>query len=143
MSQILRAEGGQLDESSPADAGFANLVESPLQPSTTTSTNDFRPPCLHKITTTFPSGAKSILALYATPTRPGFCRHIGANILIRGEDFKVPPGLGFYTLPLPAWLLHVLGSLFLHQDMVFLHHQERMLRASSSYAFGVFPGRWG
>lgn len=28
---------------------------------------------------------------------------------------------------MPSWLQHTLGSLFIHQDLVFLHHQAREL----------------
>ena len=41
--------------------------------------------------------------------------------------------LGFFALPMPTWLSHVLASVFLHQDMVFLHHQEKIL-AKRGYA---------
>ena len=45
-----------------------------------------------------------------------------------------------FALPLPTWLLHTTASLFLHQDQVFLHAQERKLYQSpSNYAFGSFP----
>ena len=77
---------------------------------------------------------------------PGYCRHIGAQIVIQpplnpdGKKSKSIIG-GVFALPLPAWLLHVAASFFLHQDQVFLHHQERMLYASSQYAFGRFNGR--
>ena len=40
---------------------------------------------------------------------------------------KKPDGIGFFALPMPTWLGHVLASLFLHQDAVFLHHQEKIL----------------
>jgi phenylpropionate dioxygenase-like ring-hydroxylating dioxygenase large terminal subunit len=137
LSEIPISEGGQYDPSHPQDAGFAFEVRQTNE-TQNPATNDFRPPVLQKITSYLPNGAKFILALYATPTRPGFCRHIGTQILIKGEDMKAPPGLGFYAFPLPKWLLHPLASLFLHQDMVFLHHQERILHQQSQYAFGDF-----
>ena len=75
---------------------------------------------------------------------PGYCRHIGAQIIVQPEnsDGKKTKSIigGIYALPFPAWFLHVAGSFFLHQDQVFLHHQERMLYASSQYAFGRFNG---
>ncbi len=89
--------------------------------------HDFRPPCLMKISLPTQEGGKLILVLYATPTRPGWCRHIGCQVLIKDDAGKIPPGLGFFALPMPDWLGHVLASLFLHQDLVFLHYQERAL----------------
>jgi phenylpropionate dioxygenase-like ring-hydroxylating dioxygenase large terminal subunit len=91
------------------------------------SYNTFRPPSLLQITSEFTAGGKLILALYATPSRPGYCNHIGCQVLVKNTDGTMPPGLGMFTLPLPKWLLHVTSSLFLHQDAVFLHHQEKIL----------------
>jgi len=141
LSEIPKSSGGDFDEKYPEDAGFKYIVRIPdAQPSGTVSSNDFRPPSLNKITTEYADdNGKLILALYATPTRPGYCRHIGAQILIKDKSGqKYPPGLGLFALPMPKWLLHVTASLFLHQDQVFLHHQERMLYSSSKYAFGNF-----
>lgn len=89
--------------------------------------HDFQPPCLMKITSTFTDEGQLILVLYATPTRPGWCRHIGAQILVKNKQGKLPPGLGFFALPMPIWLGHILASVFLHQDLVFLHYQEKTL----------------
>ncbi|KAG8457298.1 hypothetical protein KFE25_012037 [Diacronema lutheri] len=91
------------------------------------SHDTFRPPSLLQITSTFVDGGKMILALYATPSRPGYTNHIGCQILVRNEAGKLPPGLGAFALPMPTWLLHVTASLFLNQDAVFLHHQEKIL----------------
>jgi phenylpropionate dioxygenase-like ring-hydroxylating dioxygenase large terminal subunit len=89
--------------------------------------HDFQPPCHMKITTAYRDGGKLILALYAIPTRPGWCRHIGCQVLIKNKAGKNPKGLGFFALPMPKWLGHVLASIFLHQDLVFLHYQEKTL----------------
>lgn len=91
------------------------------------SVDTFRPPSLLQITSTYADGGKMILALYATPSRPGYTNHIGCQILVRNEAGKMPAGLGAFAWPLPTWLLHVTASLFLHQDAVFLHHQEKIL----------------
>ena len=91
----------------------------------TTATHDFKPPCLMKITFTFSDGGQLILVLYATPTKPGWCRHMGRQVFIKNNAGKHPPGLGVLALPMPIWLGHIIGSLFLHQDLVFLHQQER------------------
>ena len=135
-------EGGELQSEFPEDQGFKYFVKvkGEEENSNTESSNDFRPPCLNKITTEYANDAgKLILALYCTPTKPGYSRHIGAQILIKDkEGKKYPPGLGLFALPMPKWLLHITASFFLHQDQVFLHHQERMLYSSSDYAFGNF-----
>jgi phenylpropionate dioxygenase-like ring-hydroxylating dioxygenase large terminal subunit len=96
--------------------------------------HDFQPPCLMHISSQYKDGGKFVLALYASPTRPGWCRQIGCQILVKNEQDKVPPGLGFYALPMPKWLGHSLTSLFLHQDLVFLHYQEKRMARQ--------PERW-
>lgn len=89
------------------------------------ASHDFQPPCLMKITFAFDDGAQLILALYVTPTKPGWCRHIGRQVFVKNKAGKSPPGLGFLAMPMPKWLSHIVGSLFLHQDLAFLHYQER------------------
>lgn len=106
--------------------GFAFGVTSTAS-TLTSAVHDFQPPCLMKITSTYTDGGQLILALYATPTRPGWCRHIGCQILVKNKEGKTPKGLAFFALPMPTWLGHVLASLFLHQDLVFLHYQEKKL----------------
>jgi phenylpropionate dioxygenase-like ring-hydroxylating dioxygenase large terminal subunit len=91
------------------------------------SLNTFKPPSLLQITSEFEGGGKLILALYATPSRPGYTNHIGCQVLVRNRDGTLPPGLGAFALPMPKWLLHVTSSFFLNQDAVFLHHQEKIL----------------
>jgi phenylpropionate dioxygenase-like ring-hydroxylating dioxygenase large terminal subunit len=100
--------------------------------------HDFQPPCLMKITTTFSDAGKLILVLYATPTRPGWCRHIGAQILVKNPQGKLPPGLGLFALPMPIWLGHILASIFLHQDLVFLHYQERNIATKDRWLNAVY-----
>ncbi|MEL6604925.1 MAG: Rieske 2Fe-2S domain-containing protein [Cyanobacteria bacterium J06614_10] len=104
--------------------GFAFDIR-PLPGNVAAARHDFQPPCLMRISTEFEDGGAFILILYATPTRPGWCRHIGQQILVKNSAGKVPKGLAFFALPMPTWLNHVLASLFLHQDMVFLHYQEK------------------
>lgn len=89
--------------------------------------HDFQPPCYMKIAITTVDEGKLILALYASPIRPGWCRHIGCQVLVKNKAGKIPKGLAFFALPMPIWLNHVLASLFLHQDLVFLHYQEKHL----------------
>ncbi len=100
--------------------------------------HDFQPPCLMKITMTFTDEGQLILVLYATPTRPGWCRHIGTQILVKNPQGKLPPGLGFFALPMPTWLGHILASMFLHQDMVFLHYQERTIATKARWLDAVY-----
>ena len=109
------------------DEGFSFSVTS-SSPLIKNSITDFQPPAHVRIVTSFADGGKLILALYAVPTRPGWCRHIGCQVLIKNDQGKTPPGLAFFALPMPKWLGHILASLFLHQDLVFLHHQEQYMK---------------
>lgn len=107
----------------------------PTPPTIASAIHDFKPPCLMKIVSTYTDGGQLMLVLYATPTRPGWCRHIGCQVLVKNQAGKVPKGFAFFALPMPAWLGHILASLFLHQDMVFLHYQEKILAKRN-------PDRW-
>ena len=106
--------------------GFAYAV-TPTPPTLEQAVHDFQPPCHMRICSSFSDGGKFILGLYASPTRPGWCRHIGCQVLVKNKAGKTPKGLAFFALPMPTWLGHVLASLFLHQDLVFLHYQEKTL----------------
>ena len=106
--------------------GFSFEIK-PTAPTIAQAVHDFQPPCQMRIVSTSADGGKLILALYVSPTRPGWCRHIGCQVLVKNELGKQPKGLAFFALPLPTWLGHVLASLFLHQDLVFLHYQEKIL----------------
>jgi phenylpropionate dioxygenase-like ring-hydroxylating dioxygenase large terminal subunit len=117
-----------------AEGGFKQRVVPEKEPTTgmgagAVSYHEFKPPSMVHISQTYNGGknGKFVLALYASPSRPGWVRHIGCQVLVEGEDGKLPAGLGFFALPMPIWLQHVLASVFLHQDMVFLHHQEKIL----------------
>lgn len=116
-----------------AQAGVAFGI-TPTPSTIEKAVHDFQPPCLMHISSHFKDGGQFILALYASPTRPGWCRQIGCQILVKNEAGKIPPGLGFYALPMPQWLGHVLASLFMHQDLVFLHYQEKTMAQQ--------PQRW-
>ncbi|BAZ25467.1 cell death suppressor protein [Kalymmatonema gypsitolerans NIES-4073] len=106
--------------------GFAFEIQ-PTQGNIVQAIHDFQPPCYMRIATTSKDGGQLILALYATPTRPGWCRHIGCQVFVKNQQGKMPQGFSLFGLPLPTWLGHVLASLFLHQDMVFLHYQEKII----------------
>lgn len=114
-------------------SGFAYEI-TPTAPNIKQAINDFQPPCLMRSVSILKDGGQLILVLYAIPTRPGWCRNIGCQVLVKNESNKTPPGLGFFGLKMPIWLSHVLASLFLHQDMVFLHYQEK--------AIAQKKGRW-
>ncbi len=106
--------------------GFSFEI-TPTAPHIAQAVNDFQPPCHMRIVSNFKDGGKLILALYASPTRPGWCRHIGCQVFVKNDAGKTPKGLGFFGFPMPIWLGHVLASLFLHQDAVFLHYQEKTI----------------
>lgn len=106
--------------------GFSFTV-TPTDETIAEAVHDFQPPCHMRIVANYRDGGKMILALYAIPTRPGWCRHIGCQVLVKNDAGKMPKGLGFFALPMPIWLGHILASLFLHQDLVFLHYQEKNL----------------
>ena len=88
-------------------------------------------------------GAKQTLELYVSPSRPGFCNHIGRMVIVKNEEGKMPSFLRMFTLPMPTWLNHVLASAFLNQDALFLHYQERHLAQSGQYTTALPDGTGG
>lgn len=108
------------------EEGFSFEV-TPTAPNIEQWVYDFQPPSHLRITSTFKDGTKLIVGLYITPSRPGWCRHIQSQVLIKNEAGKTAGGLGFFGLKIPVWLGHVLSSKFLHQDLVFLHYQEKIV----------------
>ncbi len=108
--------------------GFAYEIKlKPDDPMQGRGVHDFQPPCHMRIEFSGDDGSQLNLILYAIPTRPGWCRHIGCQVLIKNQQGKLPRGLAFFALPMPIWLGHVLSSMFLHQDLVLLHHQQKNL----------------
>ncbi|GFR49784.1 hypothetical protein Agub_g11723 [Astrephomene gubernaculifera] len=85
----------------------------------------FTPPGCIRIEQRHFSGGTTLLVLYSTPTRPGWTRHMGQQLLVEAPGGARGSGISFFGAPIPSWLLHTLAAVFLHQDMVFLHHQER------------------
>lgn len=110
--------------------GFSFQI-TPTSDEIETAVHDFQPPCHMRICSVDKKGCKFILALYAVPTRPGWCRHIGTQVFVKNEKGESPKGLGFFALPMPIWLGHILSSVFLHQDAVFLHYQEKFIASHS------------
>lgn len=138
VTEIPIAEGGEYDDRYPGDAGFNYRVfQKSMFGSGAETYNELRPPCLNKISTILPNGSKLILALYATPTMPGYCRYFGQQVILKNDKGQAPAGLSIFGY-LPNWLAHLTSVLFLHQDMGFLHFQQQKLFASSGYVFGKF-----
>ena len=106
--------------------GFSFAI-APTSSDIETKIYDFQPPCHMRIYSVDKKGCKFILALYAVPTRPGWCRHIGTQVFVKNEKGESPKGIGFFALPMPVWLGHILSSVLLHQDSVFLHYQEKFI----------------
>jgi len=79
------------------------------------------------------NGACQYLELYSSPSRPGFCNHVGRLVVIKDESNQMPKLLRQFTLPLPKWLNHIMSSAFLNQDALFLHAQERSLAHNNEY----------
>ena len=100
---------------------------------------DFQPPALLKIDWRH-EGGRFLTSHYCTPTRPGWCRHFVVTVAQRRPEagdairqhrwFK----LNLFTLTSPGWLTHVLGPTFLHQDMVLLHQQEKIIAQGDGQA---------
>ena len=107
--------------------GFSFKIQPINTPGVKQAIHDFQPPCHMRIVSELENGRKSIFALYASPSRPGWCRTIGCQVFVKDEQGKRGKGLAFFGLPMPEWLNHLLGPLFLHQDLVFLHYQEKIL----------------
>lgn len=112
--------------------GFKYIVKSSRPPKKgqegAVSTMDFRPPTQMHIKTAFPSGASLTLLINFVPTKPGWSRLVGSTVIVLGDKGEKPPGFALYSAPLPRWLVHLLAPAFLHQDQVFLHHQQAILQ---------------
>ena len=128
--------------------GFEIGVSSDM--STSESTTTYNAPSQVLIKSPFgQDGARQYLELYSSPSRPGFCNHVGRIVIVKDESKETPKLLKQFTLPLPTWVNHVMASAFLHQDALFLHGQERSLTrykqyrtaqpGNDSYADAVLP----
>mmetsp|Transcript_7383 Transcript_7383/g.16464 ORF Transcript_7383/g.16464 Transcript_7383/m.16464 type:complete len:582 (+) Transcript_7383:1-1746(+) len=114
--------------------GFAISVEPAVDNGDSPpSTTKYTAPCLVQIKA--PVGdAVQILELYSSPSRPGFCNHVGRQVVVKSKSGETPQMLKAFLLPMPKWLNHVLAGLFLNQDALFLHSQERMLHERKEYS---------
>jgi len=121
------------------NAGFRCAMDPAVPPFNTIgkydgeASYDFQPPCLLKIDWRHEE-CRFLTSHYCVPTKPGWCRHLVATVCQRNEfkgDNKVRQHrwfkLNLFTLTSPAWMTHVLGPTFLHQDMVLLHQQEKIV----------------
>ncbi|MGD1805489.1 Rieske 2Fe-2S domain-containing protein [Dapis sp. BLCC M126] len=106
--------------------GFSFAV-TPVEETVVEKVHEFQPPCYTTMTVKYKDGGKLILPMYTVPTRPGWCRYIGCQVLVRNEAGKNPKGLSSFPLLMPTWFGHIMTSLFLHQDLVLLHYQEKNL----------------
>ena len=120
------------------EAGFRCALDPAVPPFNTIgkydaeTSYDFQPPALLKIDWRHQE-ARFLTSHYCVPTRPGWCRHFVTTVCQRNMEagtsvrthrwFK----LNLFTLTSPAWMTHVLGPTFLHQDMVLLHQQEKII----------------
>ena len=118
-----------------AEAGFRCAIDPAVPPFNTIgkydaeTSYDFQPPCLLKIDWRHEE-ARFLTSHYCVPTRPGWCRHSSRRVPEgRGREGAAAPWfkLNLFTLTSPAWMTHVLGPTFLHQDMVLLHQQEKII----------------
>lgn len=108
--------------------GFKSSLKQTLPKEAVSVTSVFDPPCLWKVTVTFKDGAQDIVCLYSSPKAPGVTRWVGNQFMIRPKGSKSPPsGFAKNPIPIPLWMRHTLISLFIHQDVAFLHYQERFV----------------
>ncbi len=132
-----------------AKSGFSIGSMSGVSPDVMSSTT-FNAPSQVLIRSPFGrEGARQYLELYSSPSRPGHANHVGRMVIVKDSTKRMPNLLRPFTLPLPIWLNHVMASLFLNQDALFLHGQERALArtgryrtavpANDSYAANVLP----
>ncbi|KAL3805999.1 hypothetical protein ACHAXA_006419 [Cyclostephanos tholiformis] len=114
-------------------SGFGISVTSPLLPDVS-STTTFTAPSQVLIKSPFGKmGARQYLELYSSPSRPGFTNHVGRMVVVKDESTIMPNLLRQFMLPMPVWANHLLASLFLNQDALFLHGQERAFTFTGKY----------
>mmetsp|Transcript_28071 Transcript_28071/g.72193 ORF Transcript_28071/g.72193 Transcript_28071/m.72193 type:complete len:555 (+) Transcript_28071:218-1882(+) len=90
---------------------------------------EFQPPCHIRIASDNRNGQpQTNVCLFAVPTSPGHCRTFACQTVVAGPDGNMK-GNGFvkFSAAMPKWVDHMLGTMFVHQDMVFLHHQEKIV----------------
>ena len=112
VTEIPVSDGGKLVPGFEEDAGFKYEMESYRGGKDIRITNDFRPPCLFK--TKFENSTMTQF-LYATPTKPGYCRFISVAITIKDPKNYTPGRLNGLPplVPIPKWFLHLFLNLFM------------------------------
>eukprot|EP00814_Leptocylindrus_danicus_P006975 CAMPEP_0116013938 /NCGR_PEP_ID=MMETSP0321-20121206/6005_1 /TAXON_ID=163516 /ORGANISM="Leptocylindrus danicus var. danicus, Strain B650" /LENGTH=466 /DNA_ID=CAMNT_0003483545 /DNA_START=271 /DNA_END=1672 /DNA_ORIENTATION=- len=112
--------------------GFSILAHTNMNEKPTTTT--FTAPSSVDISAPFGDGGCSQLQLYVSPSRPGFCNHIGRQVIVKDSSGVLPQFLKQFAVPMPRWLQHLVSSVFLNQDGLFLHKQERHLASTGQYS---------
>ncbi|KAG2484745.1 hypothetical protein HYH03_016492 [Edaphochlamys debaryana] len=137
-----RPFGMELTRPVSLEGGFETRTPDPWTKGTVEASTAFKPPAHVRIQQIHTNGGKTILALYSTPTRPGWTRHVGQQLRVAppGSSSLQGTGFSFFSRPLPQWLTHTLSALFYHQDMVFLHHQERIVAREAAARQGEQAG---
>eukprot|EP00193_Tetraselmis_chui_P008014 CAMPEP_0177757412 /NCGR_PEP_ID=MMETSP0491_2-20121128/3627_1 /TAXON_ID=63592 /ORGANISM="Tetraselmis chuii, Strain PLY429" /LENGTH=525 /DNA_ID=CAMNT_0019273057 /DNA_START=612 /DNA_END=2189 /DNA_ORIENTATION=+ len=112
--------------------GVAHRTDRPFMQKTGMGTTvlDFQPPCFVRIAAREEEGGpESNICLYATPIKPGYTRAIVCQTIVNGDvkGGKKPANSVFFQNALPKWINHMFGALFVNQDSVFLHHQEKIV----------------
>lgn len=102
---------------------------------------DFQPPVHLRFDWEHPRGYGLAILHYCTPTSPGRCRHFQATVCTKdaGGSFDEQPRwfrlnkLSFQ----PSWWSHIVSPTFLHQDLVLLHSQEKIVEQEDETWFGA------
>lgn len=79
------------------------------------------------------SGARQVFELYVSPSRPGYSNHMGRTVIYPGKNGSLPLLYRLFMLPIPIWANHLFGHVFLNQDALLLHLQERRMAALHQY----------
>ena len=105
----------RLREKAPiTESGFA--IEADIAAAKYPAVTTFQAPSTVSIETKIDDeGSMQTLELYCSPSMPGFCNHIGRQVITKPKNGKMPQLLRQFTLPLPKWMLHVMASAFLNQ----------------------------
>ncbi|CAM9919816.1 unnamed protein product [Ectocarpus sp. 12 AP-2014] len=153
----------QPDKEWPVTATSGFRFEFDDQITSSHSTITFVPPCLVLVENADDAGELK-MTLYGVPTKPGWCRLVGRQAYVhkyvpkskeakalRKENKRLgkkPSELmvaASIMSKIPQWLMHASAGLFLYQDMVLLHHQDKTLASVghdstriSSYSNAVY-----
>lgn len=126
--------GMNVQTSKPLTRDGFGIATSSLEEEGSSATTTFTAPSQVLIRSPFgEDGAAQYLELYSSPSRPGFCNHVGRMVILKDKSLVMPKLLRAFTLPLPTWTNHIMASAFLHQDALFLHGQERSLAHTGEY----------